>query len=78
MISLVDAQPHDVLCPAFDADTEYYVTLMNLERFYWGRPPMSKAVAEDFVARLKGAVLHVEWRCSEIAKLPSLVILHAR
>jgi len=74
MKPLALAEPHDVLCGPFDVDPEYYIVLSNVERFYWNRPPIPAAIAKDFVDVLVGTILTVEWRCSTMARLPSLVI----
>lgn len=74
---LASAQPNDVLCPAFQADIDYYLTLTNLEHMYWNRPPLSKKTCAEFRKNLQGTTFTVEWRCSTVRKLPSLVILSA-
>lgn len=78
MIPLAVAEPHDVLCGPFDADPAYYVVLSNVERFYWGRPPIPTAIAQEFIETLAETMLTVEWRCSTMARLPSLVIVGTR
>ena len=78
MNSLAAAQPHDVLCGPFDVDAEYFIVLTNLERFYWNRPAMSAQAAQEFRTAMAETVIRVMWVCSEVAKLPSLVIVHAR
>jgi len=70
----LSAQPNDVLCGPFDADPEYFIVLTNLERFYWGRPPLTLPIAREFLETLHGATLTVEWRCS-VDQRPALVVV---